>query len=180
MLSIRRKASMRFSRVTFGLAVIALVGLATLALSQGNRGTAEVTIKGKKISINYGRPTLRGQDPLSRLPVGGVWRLGMNQPTQIDSGADLTVAGKEIKAGKYSLWVRRTGEQSWLLAFHSTVPAWGVPELKEGYVAELPLKLASTSESAEQLTISLAEDKGQAAVKIHWGTAQLTGSFGVK
>lgn len=135
-------------------------------------------IKGKKISIDYGRPNWGGQDRLAELPVGGVWRLGMNMATQIDSAADLTVGGKSLKAGKYSLWVRRTGDKTFILAFHPKTGIWGSPEMREGYVADLPLKLETANTTAEQLSIGLAEVKGQAIIKIHWGTSQLTGSFG--
>ena len=55
-----------------------------------------------------------------------------------------------------------------------------MPELKEGYIAELPLKTEKVAESAEQLTISLTDDNGKAAIKIHWGTVALTGAFDVK
>lgn len=145
-----------------------------------DRGNAEATLKGKKISINYGRPNLKGRDLLAQAPVGTVWRVGMNQATEITTAADLMVGDKELKAGKYSLWVRRTGEDTWTLAFHPKTGVWGAPPLKEGYVAELPLKLEKASDSMEMLTISLTDAKGDGEVKIHWGTALMSGKFGVR
>ena len=154
--------------------------LAATAFAQGNRGTAEVTIKGKKISIDYGRPSLKGRDILSMVQPGMVWRLGMNQATQITTDADLKVAGTEVKAGKYTLWAKKTGADSWVLAFHPKTGVWGEPALKEGFIAELPLKMEKASDSDEQLTIMLADAKGKANVKVQWGTAVLVGSFDVK
>ncbi|HJR06576.1 MAG TPA: DUF2911 domain-containing protein [Pyrinomonadaceae bacterium] len=145
-----------------------------------SRGDAEATVKGKKISINYGRPNLKGRDLLAQAPVGTVWRVGANQATEITTEGDLMVGDKELKAGKYSLWVRRTGEDAWTLAFHPKTGVWGAPPLKEGYVAELPLKLEKVSDSLDVLTISLADAQGQGEVKIHWGTALMSGKFGVK
>lgn len=144
------------------------------------RADAAVTVKGKKISINYGRPNLKGRDLLAQAPVGTVWRAGMNQATEITTEADLVVGGKELKAGKYSLWVRRTGEDTWTLAFHPKTGVWGAPALKEGYVAELPLKLEKASDSAELLDIDLTDEDGEGEVKIHWGTTLMSGRFGVK
>ncbi|HEY1402631.1 MAG TPA: DUF2911 domain-containing protein, partial [Pyrinomonadaceae bacterium] len=69
------------------------------------RADVATTVKGKKISINYGRPAMKGRDLLAQAPVGTVWRVGMNQATEITTEADLLVGGKELKAGKYSLWV---------------------------------------------------------------------------
>lgn len=144
------------------------------------RADAEATIKNKKISINYGRPNLKGRDVLAQAPVGTVWRVGMNAATEITTAADLMVGGKELKAGKYSLWVRRTGEDAWTLAFHPKTGVWGAPPLKDGYAAELPLKLEKTADSMETLTISLTDANGDGEVKIHWGTALMSGKFGVK
>jgi hypothetical protein len=158
----------------------AVLGLAVSAFAQDNRGTAEATIKGKKISIDYGRPSLKGRDIFSMIQPGMVWRLGMNQATQITTNADLMVAGKEVKAGKYTLWAKKTGANSWVLAFHPKTGVWGDPPLKEGFIAELPLKMEKASDSAEQLTIALADAKGKANIKVHWGTAVLAGSFDVK
>src|SRR5215467_1847265 len=147
---------------------------------QANRGNAEATVNGKQVSISYGRPSLKGRDILSMVPVGGVWRLGANQATEITSAGDLNVNGTSLKAGKYSLWLKKIGDNSWALEFHPKTGVWGMPELKEGYVAELPLKLQTASDSAEQLTITLKPNGGNAGIDIHWGTAELTGSFGVK
>ena len=144
------------------------------------RGDATATVKGKKISINYGRPAMKGRDLLAQAPVGTVWRVGMNQATEITTEADLVVGDKELKAGKYSLWVRRTGDDTWTLAFHPKTGVWGAPALKEGYAAELPLKLEKASDSTEMLTINLAEADDDGEVKIHWGTTLMSGKFGVK
>ena len=144
------------------------------------RADAEATIKGKKISINYGRPNLKGRDLLAQAPVGTVWRVGMNGATQITTAADLLIGGQELKAGTYSLWVRRTGEDAWTLAFHPKTGVWGAPALKEGYAAELPLKLEKATDTMELLTIKLADANGDGEVTIHWGTALMSGKFGVK
>jgi hypothetical protein len=144
------------------------------------RADATVTVKGRKITINYGRPTLKGRDLLAQAPVGTVWRVGMNQATELTTEADLMVGGKELKAGKYSLWVRRTADDAWTLAFHPKTGVWGAPALKEGYVAELPLKLGKASDTAELLDIDLTDENGEGEVKIHWGTTLMSGRFGVK
>lgn len=170
---------MNFKKLVVCAAI--LCALVTVAVAQNaGRGTAEATVKGKKITIDYGRPSLKGRDVFSLVQPGMVWRLGMNGATHIETAGDLVVAGKEVKAGKYTLWAKKTGADSWTLAFHPKTGVWGQPELKEGYIAELPLKTEKVADSAEQLTISLADNKGKAAIRIHWGTVALTGSFDVK
>lgn len=171
---------MKFNKIILSLLVLVVaIPACARATMQDGRQTSEATVKGKKISINYGSPSLKGRDVFSLAPVGMVWRLGMNQPTTLETTGTLTVAGKSLKPGKYSLWAKKTGEDSWVLAFHPTVPGWGSPELKEGYAAELPLKTEKVGDSAEQLKISVDAAGGKAGVKIHWGTAVLSGAFDV-
>jgi len=167
--------------VVFG----AVLCLAAAAFAQSNRGAAEVTVKGKKISIDYGRPHLGGHG-VSELPAGAVWRLGMNEATRIETAGDLGIGSHTLKAGKYTLWVKRTGENSWTLAFHPKTEGqngrrlWGEPPMTEGFVAELPLTAEKATDSVDQVTISLAEAKGKGWIKIQWGNDLLSGSFDVK
>ena len=161
-------------------AFLVLVLVALPAISQANRGKTEATVKGKKISIDYGRPALQGRDMIGMARPGMVWRLGMDEATEIQSTATLVVGGKELKPGKYSLWARKTSPTDWVLAFHTKTGVWGDPPLENGYSAELPLKLDKAPTSTEQLTINLADKAGDAAITIKWGTAQLSGTVGVK
>ncbi|HZS44584.1 MAG TPA: DUF2911 domain-containing protein [Blastocatellia bacterium] len=168
-----------------------MVCFVSVIMAQTDRGTAEATINGKKVTISYGRPSingpaLKGKDLFTVAPVGTVWRLGRNEATTIESTGKLVVAGKELEPGKYTLWAKKTGDDSWVIGFHPTTtqpngkPLWGVPELKEGYVAELPLKPEKAKDTAELLTISLKPAKNQAELVIHWGGVEQSGMFGVK
>src|SRR5688572_12292150 len=161
------------------LSLIALF-LLTISAAAQDRGNIQATVKGKTIKINYGRPKLAGRDMLGMAKVGTVWRLGMNEATEIESSGDLTVGGKDLKAGKYSLWAKKTGDNTWTLNFHPTVGVWGAPELTSGYVAEIPLTVSRAQAPAEQLTINVEDRNGSAGVTIHWGNTQLAGTIGVK
>lgn len=175
---------MKFNKIILCLLVLC-VALPACAQMGGERQTSEVTINGKTVSINYGSPSingpaLKGQDIFAIAPVGMVWRLGKNQATEISTTGTLTIGGKTLAPGKYTLWAKKSGPNAWLLAFHPKTGIWGEPAMKEGYVAELPLKLEKVSDSAEMLNISLVDLQGKAGVRIHWGTALLTGAFDVK
>ena len=63
--------------------LIAIVGLALFcaradtAAAQNGRGAAELKLHGKAVSVDYGRPALKGrqvEDMLGQLPAGEVWR----------------------------------------------------------------------------------------------------------
>jgi len=154
-----------------------------VACAQGGnaaRATTDVTIKGTKISINYGRPELKGRDLTKEAPVGMVWRLGRNEATEITTSGALDVNGTTVPAGKYSLWAKKVGDKEWHLAFHPKTGIWGAPPMTEGYVAELPLTSSTGSASVDPMSISLADNGGKAQIKIEWGTSVLTGDMGLK
>jgi hypothetical protein len=162
------------------MVALLVIAMAVAACAQGpNRGTTEITINGKALSINYGRPMLKGRDMLGRAATGTIWRLGSNRTTEITSAADLDIAGTALKAGSYSLWTKKT-DDGWILLFHPQLGRNGMPVQTEGFVAQMPLTQTTAGNSVEQLTITLSNDGGKAQIKIEWGTAVLTGSFGVK
>jgi hypothetical protein len=168
-------------KLTGVLSIVATLCLAVPACAQGGaRGTTAVEIGGKKVAITYGRPELKGRDLTAQAPVGTTWRVGKDQATEIETSADLDVAGTTLKAGKYSLWARKVGEGQWHLAFHPKTGVWGAPPLTEGYVAELPLTASTAASPVELLTITLTDAGGKAHVAIAWGTSVLSGDLGVK
>ena len=75
------------------LCAATLCALVAVAGAQMNapRGKAEATIKGKQLTIDYGQPSLKGRDIFAMVQPGMVWRLGMNQATQIETTGDLVV-----------------------------------------------------------------------------------------
>jgi Protein of unknown function (DUF2911) len=159
--------------------ILLAVCLAAPIMAQGKRGTASLTIKGTEISISYGRPSLQGRDLLSQMKSGMVWRTGVNQATEIQTTGDLVINGHDLKAGKYTLWTKKTGDDTWALMFHPKTGIWSLPEMKEGFVAELPLKHETDKHSEEQVKITLAEGEDKAVITIAWGTSRLIGAFDV-
>ncbi len=91
------------------VSMLIVAGFAAMALAQGNpRGTSTITLKGKTVSVEYGRPSLKGRstdDLLGKLPSGGFWRLGADTSTTFKSGTDLDFSNSVVPAGEYSLWL---------------------------------------------------------------------------
>jgi hypothetical protein len=172
----RQMSFRKAAAIAFAICLLSVAGFA-----QGDRGKAEAKVKNATITIDYGRPSLHGQaSRLGEATDGLVWRLGMNQATQIETTGDLMVAGKPVKAGKYTLWAKHVSGNNWLLCFHPKTGVWGAPPLTEGFIAELPLKMEEGSDSVDPLMISLADAKGKAQIKVQWGKDVLTGTFDVK
>ncbi|MBL0359220.1 MAG: DUF2911 domain-containing protein [Chitinophagaceae bacterium] len=67
------------------------------------------------IELSYSRPAMKGRKVMGDLvPFGKVWRTGANAATTITFSDDVTIGGKEIKAGKYGL-LTIPGEKTWTI-----------------------------------------------------------------
>jgi hypothetical protein len=174
--------------------VAALLAASTLAYAQSPRGTAATTLDGKKVSVEYGRPSLKGRkldDLLKQLPEDRIWRAGDDQVTTLTTETDLLIGGKKIPAGKYSVYVYLPADGSRHLVINKDL---GIPLVKiwdkapanvaqepwprlDGYqknvadkeVARVPLTKEIVSAPVETFTIDAAPGKEGATLKLSWG-----------
>ena len=166
-----------FSRSTLLIAAVAALSVSTTAHAQSPRGTAEGTIAGKSVTIDYGRPSLRGRDMLGKAPAGTVWRTGADAATMFTTKADLTSGGKTIPAGSYTLFTKRVDDKTWHLVVNTQTGQWGTSHDASLDLTEVPLTWEQAGSSVEQFTIELA-DNGQ--MKMLWGTHVLKADFQAK
>jgi hypothetical protein len=90
------------------LTSVVVLGFAAGALSAqplSPSAQTSVTIGGKKITIGYSAPSMRGRKIFGELEgYGRVWRTGANEATKLDTSADLTINGLKVPKGTYSLF----------------------------------------------------------------------------
>lgn len=145
-----------------------------------NRGAADATFGALAVSIDYGRPQLRGRDMLAQATDGMVWRMGMNEATEIKTDANLHFGETVIPAGTYSLWMKKVAADQWELVFNSNTGIWGDPVPTDGNVASVPLTMTAGPESVEAFTIALsAANETDGTLSAMWGTSVLTANFTV-
>ena len=60
-------------------------------------------------------------------PYGEIWRTGANENTTISFSDDVTVEGKELKAGTYAIYTR-PNEAVWEVFFYTETDNWGNPQ----------------------------------------------------
>lgn len=88
--------------------------------------TATGNVMGANITINYSSPAVKGRKIWGGLvPYGEVWRTGANEATLFETDKAITVEGKSLPAGKYSLYTI-PGENEWVIIFNSQTGQWGV------------------------------------------------------
>ena len=146
--------------------------LAGPAAAQMNpRGEAKVTLAGKNVVIDYGRPSLKGRDMLAKAEVGQEWRMGADADTTLKTDANLVFGGAQVPKGDYVLRARKVSDTSWLLKV----------ERPDGTTAaEVPLESTRLDNPVEVFTIDLTQDKGQGVFRMTWGDRALAARFTAK
>lgn len=83
------------------------------------------------VSINYNSPSAKGRKIWGELvPYGKAWRAGANEATVFQTDKPIKVEGKELPAGKYSLFIQPT-ENEWQFIFNSQTGQWGIKRTGE-------------------------------------------------
>ena len=167
------------------LSVLMVACFAAVALAQGNsRGTSTLTLQGKTVSVDYGRPSLKGRTTdglLGQLKPGGVWRLGADSSTTFKTEIDLAFGDVAIPAGEYSIWMQRQEGNSWKLLFDKEHGQWGEPAPDPSQCfASVPLKESKPAKSVEMVTLTLSEAGSGGKLLIQWGTLEAAASFKAK
>ena len=152
--------------------VTSLALMAVPAFSQANpRGEASATVAGKAVSIEYGRPSLKGRDMLAQARVGQAWRLGADAATRLTTEADLAFGDVKVPKGTYVLTATKVSADAWML---------NVTGENEEKVADIPLKPGRSEEAVETFTIRLNGDGSEGDVHLLWGHTTLAASFSGK
>jgi hypothetical protein len=160
------------------LAALAIV-LAGCAGAQESRpspsGTADVTLKGQTISIQYSRPSMRGRKIMGGLvPYGEVWRTGANEATQISTPLNLTIGGANVPSGLYTLY-SLVGEHNWKLIINKQTGQSGTEYHANQDLVRVDMQMGKTSAPVEQFTISWKKTGDAAAdLVFEWETTRLT------
>jgi len=148
------------------------------ATAVSDRGTASAVLENAEVSINYGRPQLQGRDMLAQATEGMVWRMGMNEATEIKTARDLKFGETMIPQGSYSLWLKKMNAEEWALIINKKTGIWGTEYSAADDVATVPLIASTTPETVETFTIELtAVSKNAGALKVTWGKTALSTEF---
>ena len=87
---------------------------------------ATFTEMGYDLEVSYNSPSKKGREIFGGLvPYNTVWCTGANEPTVFSTKTDISINGKTLPAGQYSLWTKPSPEQ-WTVYFNTKIPDWGV------------------------------------------------------
>lgn len=134
------------------------------------RGQASFTFDdGRKITVDYGRPYMRGRKIMGGLvPYGKVWRTGANAATGFVTDAPLTIGDTRVPAGSYTLYTL-PAEDSWSLIINKQTGQWGTEYNQSQDLARAPMKVAQLQAPVDQFTISFDKQGPNATImKLEW------------
>ncbi len=153
--------------------------LAISVSAQGARGKAEMKAGSGNITVDYGRPSLKGRDMISQLKEGSFWRMGMNQATVFTTPANLKFGTTGVAKGSYSLWLKKEGGK-YFLVFNSQTGQWGTMHDPSKDVHSIALQQETLPSSVETFTIDLKEAPKGGVFSLSWGITKLSAEFAIE
>jgi hypothetical protein len=163
-----------------GLSVCLLLWSASVASAQDKSSRPSPPAKaecklpdGKTITVDYSSPRAKGRKIFGGLvPYGQVWRAGANEATTFVTTSDITVGGKAVPAGKYTIFAI-PGEDKWTLVISKKTGEWGTAYPgAENDLARVDMKVSKTSAPVENFTIAFDPASNGCVLKMEWETTQ--------
>ncbi len=146
-------------------------------------GMLAQTIDGTRITITYSRPRTRGRPQLFGSKAahwGETWTPGANWATVFEANKDVTLNGRTVPKGKYSVWMvlRETGAWTTILdpdwhRFHMEPPDSNTKQIR------IPTRVDSAA-FVDVLTWSMPEmTVSGGTLAMQWGTTRAVMQLGV-
>src|SRR5688572_2701915 len=167
------------------VAFIAVAALVVLAQQDKSKrpsppATAEAMIGGKKISIEYSRPSAKGRKVFGGLvPYGQVWRTGANEATALKTDADLQFGSLSVPKGTYTVYTV-PDETSWTLVINKQTGQWGTEYSQAQDLGRVPMKVSSTEKPVEMFTIAIEPKGNGGTLKMTWENTAASAEFTAK
>lgn len=181
---------MRRCTTIFAAAQIAAFGITgfaqqkTVDVHPGTAGSphvrTEVTIDGANISVEYGRPALKGRTPGKDIDPyeGKEWRTGADEQTTLVTSRPLKFGALAVPAGTYGLHTIPVKGQ-WQLIVSKRPSGWGIPYPAGQDLGRVPMTMGKVPKPGERLTISLDDTAAGGMLHVDWGTTRASIPFTV-
>lgn len=154
---------------------------AAAVVRRSPRAQAALALAGATVSVDYGRPALRGRVVFGELvPWEEIWRAGDDEASVLATDRPLRFGGLLLEPGRYALFVRPDPAGSTLI-FNREPDQWGAfnrnPALDVGSV---PLELSSIATPIELFSLALEPVEAEAGrLWLGWGNTVWMAPFTV-
>ena len=142
-----------------------------MAIPFSQKGTVTQRLGYTYFTIVFNRPVARGRELFGGIVNWGrIWNPGADSATTITFTRDITVAGRELAAGSYTMWMIPRESGPWPVIFSNKINIYHTPYPGEEYDA-LRLSIAPTTASHMETLMwyfSVA-DRERGELRMHWG-----------
>ncbi len=142
--------------------------------------TTETIIGGKKITIKYNMPLMRGRKIMGELvPFDKIWRTGANAATTLITEADLDIGGLRVPKGTYTLYTL-PGQTEWKLIVNKQIGQWGTVYNEDQDLGRVNMTLKQSSAPVEKFNIALTPNSATGGVlSLTWENTEASVPFTV-
>jgi Protein of unknown function (DUF2911) len=139
-----------------------------------------VTINGKKLTIAYSSPLIRGRKIMGGLvPYGRWWRTGADNATTFQTEADLDLGGLKVPKGIYTIYTL-PGATEWQLIINKQTGQWGTEYNQRQDLGRVKMNLAQTPGLVDSFKIELLATGGnKGLLKLTWERTEVSVPFTV-
>lgn len=130
-------------------------------------------VSDKLVKVIYSRPQLKERSLSTLAPEGKVWRTGANEAPSITIYKDMTIGGKKVTAGEYSLFTI-PGEKEWTIILSNDINVWGAYSYNEANDVLRVNAPVSSGDSLEAFSIAFADD---GTMYLAWDTVRVAVPF---
>jgi len=140
----------------------------------------ECIVGNKRISIEYGSPSIRGRKIMGDLvPYNRVWIMGADRATVLKTESNLTIGDVFVPKGQYTLFALPT-EKTWKLIINkqATRPCflYSTDDEKQE-LGRVDMNLVHLESPVEQHTISLIRNGTGGTITLEWETIRASINF---
>src|SRR5436190_243703 len=135
-------------------------------------GSVTQQIGATTIAVEYNRPVARGRDLFGALvPYDRVWCPGADECTTLTTSTDITIEGKTLPAGTYTVWAK-PGREKWAFIFNKAHPTFHTQYYRVSDQDLLTVEVTPrTASHMETLAFYFAVvNAHHAELVFHWGT----------
>jgi len=152
-------------RLRYALTALVIGATAGLMIAQSPKAETSAQIGGKKVTINYSAPSMRGRQifgpggVVSKDGTYPVWRAGANNATALHTDADLTIGNLNVPKGDYTIYVQ-VDPTPWQLIINKQTGQWGTDYSKAQDLGRVPMTVSKPAKPVETYKITLASTGG--------------------
>ncbi|MBC8045012.1 MAG: DUF2911 domain-containing protein [Rhizobacter sp.] len=146
-------------------------------LSPLSMAMAKLGDKGDKyVKITYSRPFKKGREIFGSklVPYGEVWRTGANEATELTTAADISLAGKTLKAGTYAIFTIPQKDK-WTIIISNDTGQWGAFKYDATKdVVRFDVPVAATEGEFEAFTIKFEKLSSDTMLSMFWDKTKVS------